>query len=186
MEKVNILQRDFGPLKQEHIFAIRQWRNEQMDILRQKTKLTRTGQVQWFKGLKKDKTQKLFAIYENAGKDSPIIGYCGLTNLDLDYSRAELSFIVATSRTRDLNVYSEDMISALAFLADLAFKTYQLKRIFTETYAFRGEHIKILERFGFKQEGTLRSHIFKKGRFHDSIMHSILKEEYHPRGRSSL
>ncbi len=173
-----IKSRQFGPLEREQIFLIQRWRNKQMDILRQKKKLTRAGQIRWFKSLKKDKTQKLFAIYETCEGSRKFIGYCGLVHMDHLNRRAEMSFLVATPRTQDWALYTEDMISTIVFLADYAFKVLKFKKISSETFAFRRKHIKNLERFGFKREGVLRSHIFLKGRFHDSIMHSILKEEY--------
>lgn len=170
--------REYGPLKREHIFLIQRWRNQQMDVLRQKKKLTRAGQVRWFDSLKKNKNQKLFAIYETCEGEKKFVGYCGLVHMDHLNRRAETSFLAATPRTKDWAVYTEDMLSTAAFLADYAFKVLKFKRIHSETFAFRHKHIKILERFGFKREGVLRAHVFVKGRFHDSIVHGILKDEY--------
>ena len=96
-----MFKREFSPLEREHIFLIQGWRNEQMDVLRQKKKLTRAGQIRWFESLKMDKNQKLFAIYETCDADKKFIGYCGLVHMDHVNRRAETSFLVATPRTKD-------------------------------------------------------------------------------------
>ena len=149
-----------------------------MDVLRQSKKITRQDQIKWFKDLKKDKNQKLFAILEDKDLKKKLIGYCGLTNIDYFNKQAEISFLVEPKRAKNNVLYKKDMIQALSFLANLAFKKLKLKKIFTETYEFRKKHIKILEKFGFKKEGVLRSHVFKKGKFYNSLIHSLLKEEY--------
>ena len=169
-------QRSFGPLEQGHILrssdgVMLKW----MFCVKKRIHARRTDTL--VQGIEKDKSQELFAIYETHGRQKLLIGYCGLTNIDREHRRAEVSFLVATTRTNDLKVYGEDMYNALAFLADHAFRTRKFKRLFTETYAFRKEHISFLEQFGFKREGVLRSHILFKGKFRDSIMHGLLNED---------
>lgn len=170
--------RCFRPIKKENIFLILKWRNEQLDVLRQKKRITCMEQVRWFDGLKKDRNQKLFAIFEKAGPRDNFIGYCGLTHIDYLNRRAEISFLVDTNRTKIGSLYMMDMLSALSFLAGYAFLKLRLKRIFTETYEFRKKHIKILEEFGLKKEGVLHSHVFLKGKYYNSLMHYMLREEY--------
>ena len=57
------------------------------------------------------------------------------------------------------------------------FNDLELHRIFTETYEFRHEHIKILEDFGFKYEGTMREHLFVNNSPCDSHLHGLLAHE---------
>ena len=169
---------EFVPLAKTHIFLIQQWRNQQMDVLRQKTRLTRAGQIKWFAGLKDDSRQKLFAMLGEVNAKKGLIGYCGLTNMDLPNRRAEVSFLLATERTKDSTMYRKDMLAALGFLASYAFEERGFNKIFTETFAFRRKHIGILEHFGLKREGVLRNHVFINGRYYDSIMHGLLAREY--------
>lgn len=170
--------RFFGPLQKKHIFLLQKWRNEQTDILRQKKKLTNKEQVRWFESLQKDKTQKLFAIYEKNNSQKQFIGYCGLTHIDYDNKKAEVSFLVDTKRVQNNKIYKQDMINALTFLTNYAFKVLKFNKLFTETYEFRTKHIKILEGFGLKKEGILKSHILLKKKYYNSVIHSILAEEY--------
>ena len=149
-----------------------------MDILRQTNRITRSQQLGWFGNLKKDRTQRLFFIFENNDSGKIPVGYCGLTNIDAVNRRAEISFLVDTKRVGEVSLYRTDMLNALSFLADYAFKSLRLKKIFTETFEFRKKHISILEFFGFKKEGVLRLHILLKGRYYNSSIHSMLREEY--------
>lgn len=175
--------RYFSPIKREHIFLIQKWRNAQTRVLRQRKRLGYKAQIAWFGSLKKDRSQKLFAIFEKANSKKMLIGYCGLTHIDHPNRRAEISFLVDSNRREGSPVYAIDMLSALSFLADYAFFKLKMGKIFTETYEFRKRHIGILERFGFRKEGVLRSHLFLKGAAYNSLLHSILKREY--KGRPS-
>jgi RimJ/RimL family protein N-acetyltransferase len=53
-------------------------------------------------------------------------------------------------------------------------------KLYTETYSFREQHIKILEDNDFIEEGVLKEHIFNQEnkKFYNSIFHSILKNNY--------
>ena len=85
------------------------------------------------------------------------------------------------SRAADSDLYREDMLAALSLLCRHGFEVIGLHRIFTETFAFRKEHIAILEEFGFVKEGVLRAHQYKNGQYSDSILHSILDSEWKDR-----
>ena len=173
--------RTFCALGQEHLELLKHWRNAQMDVLRQSRPLTDADQQAWLQSLAKDARQVLFAMHlpaDSQGAAGEFIGYGGLTNLDAGHRRAEISFLVNPVRAADLAVYREDFLAALAKFCDHGFSQLHLNRIFTETFDFRAEHMQVLEEFGFRREGVLRQHVFKRGRFHDSILHSMLASEW--------
>ena len=158
-------------IENNDIELIRKWRNEQINILRQIKPISQIEQQEYFSNIHNDNRQILFAI-----EDAKLIGYCGLVNLNYIYSTAEISFIAETEmdkiRYKDLFMYT------LNYLADYAFNTLNLNKVWTETYEFRTHHVSILEQFGMVKEGVLREHAFINGRKYDSIIHSKLKEEY--------
>ena len=102
--------------------------------------------------------------------DGRFIGYGGLTNLDWDARRAEVSFLVDPARAADLETYRRDTLAFLAFLADWAFGELGLNRLFTETFDFREFHIGLLEQAGFEPEGRMREHVTSG----DSVLHGLL------------
>lgn len=159
----------FGPIKKEHLVFLKKWRNEQREILRQTKVLTDKDQIKWFAKIKKDKNQKLFAIYEN----KKFIGYCGLVYIDLRHSRAEISFLVDTKRANNKDIYRQDFLAGLDFLCHYGFSKLKLHKIFVETIDYRKIHMKILEEFGFKKEAVLKEQYLKNGKFYNAIIHSI-------------
>ncbi len=149
---------------------IKQWRNEQMAVLRQTKVLTDTDQKKWFRAMRKDTQQNLFAIIDK--KNTALIGYGGLTHIDWVHQRAEISFLLATNISKAR--YRQLFLEALAMFRDHAFQHHKLHKVFTETYPFRKYHIAILEEFGFKRDGQMTDHIFYKGKFIPSLLHYLL------------
>ena len=117
--------------------------------------------------------------------DNRCIGYGGLTYLNWENLRAEISFLVDPVRAKTQATYSKDFFHFLTLLTQVAFEDLGLHRLLTETFSFRKETIKILEDFGFKQEGILREHIYKRHQWYDSIIHGLLSREWR-RGQDEM
>ena len=166
------------PLSKEHLSKLKAWRNSQMDILRQWKPLTEYNQEKWFQKISQDNTQVIFAIMIKKEKNMQLIGYCGITNIDFINRWGEISFLADPIRTQDEELYREDFISVLYMLCQYGFEKINLNKLFTETFSFRKNHIKILEDFGFHLDGILREHKFLNGKYQDSVIHSILHSEW--------
>lgn len=175
----NFNKRYLYPLSKEHLSKLKDWRNSQMNVLRQWKPLTEFNQEKWFQQISDDNTQVIFAIMSSDEQNKmSFIGYCGITNIDFKNRRAEISFLVNPIRAQDKKLYREDFLSVLYMLCQYGFERINLNKLFTETFAFREYHIKILEEFGFHLDGILRKHQFTKGQYHDSLNHSILYDEW--------
>jgi RimJ/RimL family protein N-acetyltransferase len=167
-------------IRNEDIENIRLWRNAQIRVLRQQKMISPEEQQNYFQNtiwpslIQEHPKQILFSfLFQQA-----CIGYGGLTNIDWDSSRAEVSFLVDPLRFEVADTYICDYSHFLTLLSQLAFEELHFHRLFTETFAFRSIHIKIMENFGFKQEGNLREHVFKDCQWHDSLMHGLLFEDW--------
>lgn len=167
------------PIRTEDIENIRIWRNAQIDILRQNRQISVEEQKTYFEReiwpsfTQQRPKQVLFSFMF----DQECIGYGGLTHLDWEYRRAELSFLLNTERIGHLANYENDFMHFLSLLSQVAFNDLKLHRLFSETYAFRTLIIQILEKFGFRYEGTLREHVYKNGKWQNSMMHGLLVQE---------
>lgn len=166
-------------LREEDIEPIRLWRNTQMDVLRQRAFITPHEQQSYFHNMiwptfvQQQPKQILFSyLYRGT-----CIGYGGLTHVDWDASRAEISFLVDSNRAQNAKQYEKDFIHFLNLLCQVAFEDLNFHRVFTETFDFREVHIAILEKYGFKHEGTLRDHVYKGGKWHHSLIHGRLAED---------
>lgn len=159
----------------EDLLLIKDWRNEQIDVLRQNKKLTNNDQLNYWNKIKNSDREKLFAI---DGRDGNLVGYGGFVNLNKEYKKAEISFLLKSEIKENSNQFTVIFSETLKFLVEYGFKKLDLNRIFTETYEFRQVVISILEKLNFKKEGVLRENVFKNGKYFDSIIQSMLCDDY--------
>lgn len=167
---------EFKTFSNAYIEDIRKIRNNQRKILRQNSFITKKDQKIYFNNfIKKDfdsETPK--TILKLIFIKKKLIGYCGLTNIDWFNKRAELSFIIK-SKFNNSEKFDLIFLESLGFLENLIFDELNFTKFFAETYAFRKKVIKLLLDNGYSIEGKLKSHVYKKGEFHDSIILSKFK-----------
>ena len=169
----------FFPIEKQYLEKIKEWRNTQMEILRQWKPLTDYNQEKWFQEVSESNNQVIFSIIVfNKDNIKKFIGYCGLVNIDHINKKAEFSFLVDPERVLKRIIYKEDFMSALKVICNYGFNQLNLNKIFTETFCFRKYHIEILKEYGFKEDGVLRKNQYIKDKYYDSIIHSILKSEF--------
>lgn len=165
-------------LREHEMQAIKQWRNEQMAVLRQSRILTDEDQRSYYHEIVlpsynvEHPKLMLFSYYY----DGRHIGYGGLTNLDWVNRRAEISYLVETERSSEEDVaqYTSDFSTFLNLMKHIAFEELDLHRLFTETFDIRPLHIQILESSGFQFEGRMKEHVRIDDRYVDSLLHGCL------------
>ena len=158
------------------IELIRQWRNAQMDVLRQQREISPVEQVVYYErqiwpALSDPQPHNLLMAYL---QDDRLIGYGGLVHIAWEHRRAEVTFLLDTARTHNLAGYRNDLLIFLQLMKTLAFDDLKFQRLFTETFAIRPHHISVLEAADFRHEGTLRQHVIIDGRLVDSLIHGCL------------
>ncbi|MCP5042028.1 MAG: GNAT family N-acetyltransferase [bacterium] len=174
-------------LRERDIESIRRWRNAQIDVLRQTAPISQDEQQRYFDSAvrptfeARHPTMILFSLI----LETRCIGYCGLTNLDWQAGRAEISFLLDPERVADLPGYRRDFSVSLELLSHTAFEILGLHRLFAETFEIRPNHIEILEDHGFVLEGRLRQHAFARGGRVDSLVHGLLAADHARRQPSS-
>jgi RimJ/RimL family protein N-acetyltransferase len=167
------------PIRKEDIYLIKEWRNEQIEHLRQPTPLTDEMQKAYFENVifpsffQSQPQQILFSFLHN----DQLIGYGGIVHLNWQEKQGEVSFLIDTRRGKNHEQYHQDFISFLTLIKKVAFKDLKLRRLFTETYAIRPHHIAILESAGFLKEKHLRNHIKINEKFVDAFIHGCTPHE---------
>lgn len=161
------------PIREEDILKIKQWRNEQINILRQKKPLTDEEQMNYYKNVIKptfsqEHPEQILFSYLHQDR---CIGYGGLTHIDWYNQRAEVSFLLETARNHDISQFQKEFGIFLEFLKQIAFDDLKLHRLYTETYDIRPYVIQTLEEKGFRFEGRLKNHVKIDGKFVDSVIH---------------
>jgi len=98
------------PLRKKDIQLIKKWRNEQIDVLRQKKKLSTEEQTVYYKKLEKQSfyVKNPETILFSLLIDQKCIGYGGFVHVDWNIKRAEISIITMTSRNHELKMYKND------------------------------------------------------------------------------
>jgi [ribosomal protein S5]-alanine N-acetyltransferase len=102
------------------------------------------------------------------------IGRSGYHNWYKDHRKAELGYILNKEEIKR-KVY---MSEALKAILEYGFSVMNLNRIEACTAPSNIESQKLLKKFGFTQEGYLRQHYIRDGEMQDSLIFSLLKEEY--------
>ena len=165
------------PLQRGDMEAIRCWRNEQIEVLRQDRPLTQEDQERYYREVvsplfaEKQPPQLLFGYLLRGA----LIGYGGLVYVSWHDRRAEVSFLVDSVRAGELPMYRQDFAAFLELVKQVAFDALDLNRIFAETFDFRGDHIAVLEQAGFVKEGVMKEHIRLDDGFGDSVLHGYLR-----------
>ena len=163
------------PIRRADLALLAEWRND-ADVrvrTREHAGLTELDQERWFEAVvcapTRTRANHMFAV-EVAGE---LVGCVGLCYWSARDQTAEISFYVGPD-ARGKGYGTE----ALKLLIGWGFGELNLERIFAEAYQFNEPGIKLLERLGFKREGTLRSHAYRMGQRHDATMLGLLRSEW--------
>ena len=159
---------------------IRQWRNEQISALRQSKELSKNEQESYFKNFVIPEFDNLapHKILVRFTLSGTLIGYGGVVHIHWADQRGEVSFLLATQRSNNSEIYTKEIKVFLKLLANLAFNHLGFNKLSTESYSHRSFHVDAIEDFGFKREGVLRKHTNINGQWFDSIIASLLKEDF--------
>jgi RimJ/RimL family protein N-acetyltransferase len=164
----------------QDIESIRQWRNGQMDVLRQSKPISSEEQERYFAEnvwpeMETEEPRQILLAIERSGV---LIGYGGLVHISWADSRAEISFLLDPKAEKHPALRKEVFSDFMKLLQSLAFVDLHIKRLWTETYAMRHAHIEVLERSGFQLEGRMRNHILINGEVIDSLIHGLIFSDW--------
>ncbi len=165
-----------GPLDSHHNPIVRGWRNSPkiMRWCRQSTMINDQQQSAWYDSQTKNPSIQMFGIFGRMSSvmDDVLVGVCGLTSIDRQNSRAEISLYVAPDH------HGSGFGSlALKTLIDHAFSDLNFHLLWAES--FDGNHaVDIFKKQGFILEGVRREFYFKGGKYIDAPLMSLLKSDH--------
>ena len=166
----------YEAVQHEDIESIRQWRNEQVDVLRQTHDIGREEQIEYFKNnvwpeMGTDHPDKILISIKINGK---LIGYGGLVNISWTNLRGEISFLADRNFAFTEKDEAKSFQKFLRFITNLAFSELSLNRLFGELFDIRPIYKKVFENEGFNKEGVLRQNNIVNGKNVDSLVYGIL------------
>lgn len=115
---------------------------------------------------------KLFLLTDKAS--GTIIGRCGIHNWNAGHRRAEVGYVMEDEQYKKKGLMTE----ALEAVLEYGFRHMNLNRIEALVGAGNIPSLRLMEKFGFIQEGLLRQHYFASDKFEDSLVFSKLYEEH--------
>ncbi|MCL4306302.1 GNAT family N-acetyltransferase [bacterium] len=123
--------------------------------------------------MSKSEDNQIFAV---CGHDDRWIGMMGLIRIDFVHRNATSGVWIGRPEDRGKG-YATD---AKMLLCYHAFCTLNLHKLYTFSYEFNTASQKFNEKCGYKVEGRRREHLFRAGRYWDSIETGLLRTEWLP------
>jgi len=106
---------------------------------------------------------------------SVVFGIISLSNIDLINRNAEWSVLIGEKEYRQL-IYVNEAIDLILKHAFFTLNLYKVNGGYVETLKEWG--IFMQRRYNFKEEGKLRSQMYKNGKFLDIFLIGLLKDDY--------
>jgi len=129
----------------------------------------------WFENVaKRPPDERPLAIDVRAGDNWRLIGNSGFFEIDHLAHAAEVGIMLGDKSAWNQGLGTE----AMELLLRHGFETLNLNRIMLKVYADNPRAIRSYEKAGFVHEGTLREAVFKRGRYTDVHMMSVLRREW--------
>jgi len=161
-------------VEEDDLAKIVKWRNsaENYNFFYEFEPLSLIKQKTWFNQHLNDPAEKLFVISTLEGE---AIGTVGFTHIDLRNRKAEWGrFLIG-----EKNFASGGIGAEVEFLIlEYAFEHLNLNKLYCEVLASNPKVISLHKKFGFREDGILRKHIYKQGAYVDVIILSLLSDEY--------
>lgn len=105
---------------------------------------------------------------------SAILGVISLNNIDYINRKAEISAVIGEPAGRNINIFRE----SCELICRHAFNTLNLNKIYGGSIS--KELVGLMCKFlKGKEEGILRSDIYKNGEYHDAFLYGILKKDFY-------
>ncbi len=129
----------------------------------------------WFDSLgKRDPNEKPLVIEIHDGDGWKMIGNCGVFGIDPISRLGELGIMIGEKDEWNKGYGTETM----SLLLRHCFETLNLNRVYLHVYAENLRGKRAYEKAGFVEEGRLREAVYKRGKYDDVIVMSVLRSEW--------
>lgn len=164
------------PLQKEDIPAITRWINdpEVRDFIKANWPMTLADEENWFADLSKKKPNDLvLAIVTSEGKH---IGHMGLHRIDWRGRVATTGAVIGEKECWGKGFGTE----AKTLLLHHAFRSMNLRKICSSVIAYNKRSLHYSLKCGYKVEGSLKAHVFRRGRYWDLTQLAVFWPDFRP------
>ena len=162
------------PLERDDLGLLVAWRNdpEIRERFFSTFPFSKSGQDAWFSNLLTRDDKRMLIIETKEGRP---IGTIGMDHIDFKNQRAEFgNLLIGESEYLGKNLATDGTLALLKF----AFQEMNLNRVYLEVYADNDRARRLYDKCGFKVEGVLRQAYYHQGRFQDTVLMSVLRDEF--------
>jgi diamine N-acetyltransferase len=137
--------------------------------------LSRAEEEQWFDDmLKRPQPEHPMVIEIQDGDQWVSVGNCGFHDIDWRSRGAEVGIFIGEKSYWNQGYGTRVM----GLILKHGFTTLNLNRIFLRVFANNPRAIRAYEKAGFIHEGRLRQSEFQDGQYHDTLIMSVLRQEW--------
>lgn len=141
---------------------------------------TREQIASYIEGKSRDSSSVLLLIV--ACEDDQPVGDIAIQDIDTMNRNANIRIAINNDKHQGKGYGTE----ALQLMLDYGFGILNLHRIELNVFSYNERAVHVYEKMGFKREGVQREALYYDHQYHDSILMSILEDEYRSmRARSS-
>jgi RimJ/RimL family protein N-acetyltransferase len=169
------------PLEREDARTIVPWFNdpEVMRYLLRYRPLTLTEEEEFLKRMAQSETDLALGIVRK-GEDR-LIGATGFHHIDARCRHASFGILLGDKEAWGKGYGTE----ATGLMVGYAFETLNLNRVWLHVYEYNERGKRAYEKVGFRVEGRLRQDTFRDGRYWDTLVMGILRDEWRALHRES-
>ncbi|TVQ09442.1 MAG: N-acetyltransferase [Balneolaceae bacterium] len=117
-------------------------------------------------------SNRIFEIYHI--NDSKLIGVVDIHGIDPINKRCFIDATIGDINYRDKGYGRK----AFSLAVDYCFRELNMHKVCTSAFDFNEKWISIVEGMGFRQEGELREHTLKNGKYCNKLIFGFLESEY--------
>jgi RimJ/RimL family protein N-acetyltransferase len=110
--------------------------------------------------------------------DDRLVGLTALHDVDPRNRHAQLGLLIGDKDSWGKGYGTE----ATRLLVQYAFETLNLNRVWLHVYEHNARGLRVYEKVGFRVEGRLRQEAFRDGRYWDTVVMGLLREEWEKTG----
>jgi RimJ/RimL family protein N-acetyltransferase len=162
------------PLEREDARVLMPWFNDPdvIRFLQRHRPVSLAEEEAFLRRAAESETELVLGIVLRA--DDRLIGGTGLHRVDLRNRHASFGISIGDKSCWGKGYGTE----ATRLIVRHAFETLNLNRVWLHVYEYNERALKVYQKVGFRIEGRLRQDIFCEGRYWDTFVMAVLREEW--------
>jgi RimJ/RimL family protein N-acetyltransferase len=162
------------PIETEDGPTIAPWYNDQEVIrnTRQYRPMTRAREQDFLARGSNSETDLLLGIVPRA--TDRLIGCTGLHQMDFRSHHCSFGIVIGVKEEWGKGYGTE----ATRLMTEHAFRTLNFNRVWLHVHEFNERGIRAYEKVGYRKEGRLRQELYRDGRYWDTFVMGLLREEW--------